>query len=63
MTSDPSDIVERLVALIKGQTIPIQAPHDLADAIWRIDSKIPRSCDRRAAAAEDDTATGARATS
>jgi hypothetical protein len=43
VASDPADIVERLVALIKGQTIPIQAPHDLADAIWRMDSKIPRT--------------------
>jgi hypothetical protein len=42
-TSDASDIVERLVARIKGQTIPVRTPHDLADAIQRMDSRIART--------------------
>ncbi len=43
MTSDASDIIERLVAWIKGQTIPIRTPHELADAIQRMDSKFVRT--------------------
>ncbi|HTP32242.1 MAG TPA: hypothetical protein VMJ75_08720 [Candidatus Acidoferrales bacterium] len=37
------DIIQRLVARFKGDTIPIRTPRDLADAIHRIDPRIVRS--------------------
>jgi hypothetical protein len=37
------DIVERLTTRFKGQTIPIRNPHDLADAIQRMDARIPKT--------------------
>ena len=38
-----SDTIERLVTRFKGQTIPIRTPHDLADAIHRMDARIPKN--------------------
>jgi hypothetical protein len=37
------DTIERLVSRLKGQTIPILAPHDLADAIQRMNQRIART--------------------
>ena len=37
------DTIERLVTRLKGQTLPVRTPHDLADAIQRMDSKISRT--------------------
>src|ERR1035441_5432019 len=37
------DTIERLVSRLKGQTIPIRAPHDLADAIQRMNQRIART--------------------
>ena len=39
----PTDPIERLVTRFKGQTIPIRTPHDLADAIHRMDARIPKN--------------------
>jgi hypothetical protein len=39
----PADTIERLVSRLKGQTIPIGTPHDLADAIQRMDPRITRN--------------------
>ncbi len=39
----PQDTIERLVSRLKGQTIPIGTPHDLADAIQHMDQRIPRT--------------------
>uniref|UniRef100_Q028Q4 VWFA domain-containing protein n=1 Tax=Solibacter usitatus (strain Ellin6076) TaxID=234267 RepID=Q028Q4_SOLUE len=47
-----ADPIERLVTRLKGQTIPIGTPHDLADAIHRMDSRIPKNA---APAAEPKT--------
>ena len=35
-----ADTIERLVSRLKGQTIPVRTPHDLADAIQHMDSRI-----------------------
>jgi hypothetical protein len=37
------DTIERLVGHLKGQTIPIRNPHDLADAIQHMDQRIPKT--------------------
>ena len=37
------DSIERLVGRLKGQTIPVRTPHDLADAIQRMDARIVRT--------------------
>jgi hypothetical protein len=37
------DTIERLVSRLKGQTIPLRAPHDLADAIQRMEQRIPKT--------------------
>jgi hypothetical protein len=37
------DTIERLVSRLKGQTIPIRSPHDLAGAIQRMDQRIPKT--------------------
>lgn len=39
----PQDTIERLVGRLKGQTIPIHNPHDLADAIQHMDQRIPKT--------------------
>ncbi|MCU1236411.1 MAG: hypothetical protein JWP63_4378 [Candidatus Solibacter sp.] len=39
----PLDVIERLVARLKGQTVAIRTPHDLADAIQRMDSRIAKT--------------------
>jgi hypothetical protein len=38
-----ADSIQKLVARLKGDTLPIRSPHDLAEAIHRIDPRIPRS--------------------
>lgn len=35
-----ADTIERLASRLKGQTIPVRTPHDLADAIQRMDPRI-----------------------
>jgi hypothetical protein len=37
------DSLERLMRRLKGETIPIRTPHDLADAIRHIDPRIPKT--------------------
>ena len=37
------DSIQRLIGRLKGETIPIQTPHDLANAIRRMDARIPRN--------------------
>jgi hypothetical protein len=39
----PTDPIERLVTRLKGQTILIRTPHDLAGAIRRMEARIPRN--------------------
>ncbi len=39
----PADTIQRLVSRLKGQTIPVRTPHDLADAIQRVDQRIPKT--------------------
>ncbi len=39
----PQDTIERLVGRLKGQSIPIGNPHDLADAIQHMDQRIPKT--------------------
>ncbi|HEY1493791.1 MAG TPA: hypothetical protein VGF49_04580 [Candidatus Solibacter sp.] len=43
LSSGPADPIERLVARLKGQTMPIRTPHDLADAIHRMDARIAKN--------------------
>ena len=38
-----ADTIERLVGRLKGQTIPIHNPHDLADAIQHMDQRIAKT--------------------
>ena len=38
-----ADGIQRLVSRLKGETIPIRTPHDLAEAIHRIDPHIART--------------------
>ena len=38
-----ADTIERLVSRLKGQMIPVRTPHDLADAIQRMDPRIPKT--------------------
>ena len=37
------DMIERVVTRLKGQTLPIRSPHDFADAIQRMDARIPKT--------------------
>src|SRR5262249_25011858 len=43
MSVATADGIQKLVARFKGETIAIRTPHDLAEAIHRIDPRIPRS--------------------
>jgi hypothetical protein len=38
-----ADAIQKLVARLRGDTFPIRSPHDLAEAIHRIDSRIART--------------------
>jgi hypothetical protein len=38
-----TDTIENLVSRLKGQTIPVSTPHDLADAIQRMEQRIPKT--------------------
>ena len=40
---EPADSIERLMRRLKGETIPIRTPHDLADALHHIDPRIPKT--------------------
>jgi hypothetical protein len=38
----PVDAIERVVSRLKGQIIPIRTPHELADAIQRVNARLAR---------------------
>ena len=43
MPASPPDPVERLINGLKGETIPVRSPHDLAAALRRMDGRIART--------------------
>ncbi len=55
----PEDTIERLVGRLKGQTIPLRTPHDLADSIQRMDQRIPKTGAPAAVTAKLEPATKA----
>src|ERR1019366_9007137 len=53
------DTIERLICRLRGQTIPLRVPHDLADAIQRMDQRIAKTAAPAAVTAKVETASKA----